>query len=68
MLLEKNKPGGNALNRARNTFTGSDFNRGERKDPYYQLCFGNTDPLDSEFQRIAEELFSPLIEHQKGIG
>jgi exodeoxyribonuclease V gamma subunit len=68
MLLERNKPGEDALNSARNTWTGSEYNRGEREDPYYQLCFGSTDPLDPEFQRIAEEVFRPLIEHQKEIG
>ncbi len=67
MLLEKNKPGEDALNSARNTWTGSEYNRGECEDPYYQLCFGSTDPLDPEFQGIAEEVFRPLIEHQKEI-
>jgi len=65
VLMEKNKPGENALNNARKTWTGSEYNRGECEDPYYQLCFRNTDPLDSEFQRIAEDVFRPLIEHQK---
>jgi len=67
VLLEKNKPGENALNGARRTWTGSEYNRGECEDPYYQLCFRNTDPLDSEFQRIAVDVFTPLIEHQKEI-
>ena len=67
MLLERNKPGEDALNSARNTWTGSEYNRGECEDPYYQLCFGSTDPLDPEFQGIAEEVFRPLIAHQKEI-
>ncbi len=67
MLLEKNKPGENALKNACSTWTGSDYSRGECEDPYYQLCFGNTDPLDSEFQRIAEEIFRPFLGHQKEI-
>jgi len=68
MILEKNKPGENALSSARKTWTGSEYNRGECEDPSYQRCFRNTDPLDSEFRRIAEEVFSPLIEHQREIG
>jgi len=68
MILEKNKPGENALSSARKTWTGSEYNRGECEDPSYQRCFRNTDPLDSEFRRIAEEVFSPLIEQQREIG
>ena len=68
MLLEKNKPIENALNSARSVWTGSDYSRGECEDPYYQLCFGNTDPLDSEFRRIAEEVFRPFLGHQIEIG
>ena len=67
VLLEKNKPGENALNAARRTWTGSEYSRGECEDPFYQLCFRNTDPLDSEFRRIAVDVFTPLIEHQKEI-
>jgi len=66
-VLEKNKPDEFALHNARKTWAKSDYNRGECEDPYYQLCFGNTDPIDSEFKRIAEEIFGALIEHQKGI-
>jgi exodeoxyribonuclease V gamma subunit len=67
MILGKNKPSENALEKACKTWAGSKYHRGECEDPYYQLCFRNTDPLDSEFRRIAEEIFRPLIEHQKEI-
>jgi len=67
MILERDKTGENALSSARKTWTGTEYNRGECEDPFYQLCFRNTDPLDSEFRRIAEEVFKPLIEHQREI-
>ena len=67
MLLEKNKSGEDALNSARRIWEKTDYNRGECEDPYYQLCFGNTDPFDSEFQRIAEQVFRPFLEHQAQI-
>lgn len=67
MLLEKNQPPEVALERARNNWTGSDFNRGECEDAYYELCLKGTDPLDSEFQRIAEEVFTLLLAHQREI-
>ncbi len=65
MLLEGGKPAEAALAGARNVWTGSDFKRGECEDAYYQLCFGDTDPLDSEFQCIAEKIFGPLLGSQK---
>ncbi|MBW2330485.1 MAG: exodeoxyribonuclease V subunit gamma [Deltaproteobacteria bacterium] len=52
MVLERNKSEEEALLKARTTWAGSDYHRGECEDAYYQLCFGNTDPLDSEFQQI----------------
>jgi exodeoxyribonuclease V gamma subunit len=64
MLLERNRAHGDALEIARNNWAGNDFTRGEREDAYYELCFGNTDPLDSEFERIAEEVFTPFLAHQ----
>ncbi len=63
-MLMKKGTGGAALRRARNVWTGSDYARGESKDVYYQLCFDNTDPLDSEFQRLSEEVFGALLAHQ----
>ncbi|MBW1672761.1 MAG: exodeoxyribonuclease V subunit gamma [Deltaproteobacteria bacterium] len=63
-LVEKNKSEKDALNTARRIWEKTDYNRGECDNPYYQLCFGNIDPLDSEFRRIAEEVFRPFLEHQ----
>jgi exodeoxyribonuclease V gamma subunit len=66
-LLDKGKPHEDALESARSTWTGNDYALGECEDAYYRLCFRNTDPLDSEFQDIAENVFGPLLEHQKEI-
>ena len=65
LVLEKGKPREDALKKVYKTWMGSDFTSGECDDAYYELCFGNTDPLDSKFQHIAEEVFGPLLEHQK---
>ena len=67
MVLERNKSEEEALLKARTTWAGSDYHRGECEDAYYQLCFGNTDPLDSEFQQIGIDAFEPLLRHQKDI-
>jgi len=66
-MLEKNKSEEDALNSARKIWEKTDYSRGECEDPYYQLCFINADPLNSEFRRIAEEVFRPFLEHQIAI-
>ncbi|MFC1857301.1 exodeoxyribonuclease V subunit gamma [Thermodesulfobacteriota bacterium] len=54
-----------AMKTARRKWEASEFNRGESEDPYYRLCFRNTDPIDGAFQKIAETIFRPLLEHCK---
>jgi hypothetical protein len=34
-------------------------------DPYYQLCFGGKDPIDTAFEEIAVEVFEPLRKYLK---
>ncbi|HEY8554938.1 MAG TPA: exodeoxyribonuclease V subunit gamma [Burkholderiales bacterium] len=46
-----------------NAFNGS-F-RAEKDDPYYDLVFRGEDPLDGEFERLAEEIFGPVLSHRK---
>ena len=67
MLVQRNKSKEVALRRACNTWVGSEYQPGESEDAYYQLCFRNTDPLDSEFQNIATKTFGPLLASQKHV-
>lgn len=62
--LQRDLSHDDALHHARRTWMGNDYNRGECEDVYYQLCFGNTDPLDLEFERVAEEVFGTLFKFQ----
>ncbi len=66
-LLAKNKSERDALNTARRIWEKTDYNPGECNDPYYEFCFGNADPLDSEFRGLAEEIFRPFFDHQIAI-
>lgn len=50
------------LTSARTVWEGEWFP--ERDDPYYELCFGGTDPLDAEFERLARAVFEPLNSHR----
>jgi exodeoxyribonuclease V gamma subunit len=67
LVLEKERPAGDALQKALWTWTGDDFNRGEVEDLYYRLCFRNMDPLDSEFEETAIEAFGPIMEFQRKV-
>ncbi|MHC1699130.1 MAG: hypothetical protein AB9919_13925 [Geobacteraceae bacterium] len=52
------------LGSARTAWSGDRFPEGA--DPYYQLCFGDTDPLDEEFVRLSQTLIEPLLRHCEG--
>jgi hypothetical protein len=68
-VLIKGKSKEAGIEEAKKVWDGSAFGErpGERDDPYFSLCFRNMDPLDAEFQGIAEDIFAPLIAHQKRI-
>ncbi|HEX4083415.1 MAG TPA: exodeoxyribonuclease V subunit gamma, partial [Chthoniobacteraceae bacterium] len=52
------------LDKARTAWHGNEFNnRGERKEDegYFDFCFGDSDPLDAEFERLALAVFEPVL-------
>jgi len=62
-ILLKNRTQQSALKAAQRKWSGSDFSRGESKDPYFERCFGKNDPLDKDFEKISMKIFSPLLNH-----
>jgi exodeoxyribonuclease V gamma subunit len=38
----------------------------ESGDPAYRLCFGEQNPFDEEFCRVAEDVFGPCLRHREG--
>jgi exodeoxyribonuclease V gamma subunit len=50
------------LNNARTVWSGERFP--ENNDPYYALCFAETDPLDGEFQELAIAILEPMLSRQ----
>jgi exodeoxyribonuclease V gamma subunit len=52
---------------ARTVWGGSDFSKKtpEGQDPYHRVVFRNRDPLDAEFERLAREVFLPILEHRR---
>ncbi len=57
----KGKSKTKALTLARKKWLGSDFARGESADPYYDICFKMTDPLDRSFELVSKAVFGPLL-------
>jgi exodeoxyribonuclease V gamma subunit len=53
--------GGEAVRLAKRTWQGGEWERGEREDPYYQICFAAEDPLDSAFEEASMRVFGPLL-------
>lgn len=48
---------------ARKKWIGSEYQRGESEDSYYQLCFQGIDPIDDTFAEIALKVYGPLLGH-----
>jgi exodeoxyribonuclease V gamma subunit len=63
LRLAKEKPAEAALEQVRKAWEGNEWKRGEREDPYYQLCYGKKDPIDTAFEEIAMEVFEPLLKY-----
>ncbi len=62
-ILKYGKSKSYALNLADKKWNAGFNYPGESKDPYFDLCFRDTDPLDNEFERISAEVFGPIFEH-----
>jgi exodeoxyribonuclease V gamma subunit len=39
----------------------------ENNNPYYQLCFGQVDPLDEEFCELARAIYEPMLRYEEQI-
>lgn len=50
---------------AASAFHGNPFSRGEKLEPYVELCFGHGDPLDDAFIDAARVVFAPLLAGRK---
>ena len=43
------------------------FEYAEKEDAYYDLCFRQIDPLDTEFRELATAIFEPMLRHEEPI-
>jgi len=69
-IIQSKKEQAYAREKAREKWLGNDFHpgSGEGEDDYYQLGFGNTDPLDEAFRNLAIDFYAPLLSAMKKIG
>ncbi len=61
MTIDDANPG-KALLEAQKIWEGNDYQRGEKEDPYYSLCFGDgsIDPLDERFEKVSMDIVSAV--------
>ncbi|MDI6776368.1 MAG: exodeoxyribonuclease V subunit gamma [Syntrophales bacterium] len=67
-IFKRGKNREDGMRSARKVWMGSADERGkpgECEDPGYQVCFGKTNPIDAEFQQLAEEIFGTLFMYQE---
>ena len=50
---------------AEKVWCGNDFSPGESADPYLTRIFGDTQPLDADFFKLAETVLGPLLAHAR---
>jgi exodeoxyribonuclease V gamma subunit len=62
-LMIKKKSLQTALKAINNKWVGNEFKEGESEDPYFKLCFRHMNPIDDNFQKLAEKVFSPILTH-----
>ncbi|MGB5620412.1 MAG: hypothetical protein WBM78_26465, partial [Desulfobacterales bacterium] len=63
LTVEGGKPMNVAIEAVRKKWVGTDFQRGVSEDPYLRLCFGGSDPIDEQFEGLAEKIVAPLLRH-----
>jgi exodeoxyribonuclease V gamma subunit len=67
MVAVKRKSREEALEKAASIWRGNAYQRGEIQDPHFDLCFRSMDPIDSDFERFAGEVFEPMLRSMKEI-
>jgi exodeoxyribonuclease V gamma subunit len=65
MGIAKEKSPEEAVEAARKKWDPGDHGWTEARDGYFDLCFGQVDPLDEKFSSLALEVFTPLLGHMK---
>ncbi len=70
LIIEKKRQETYAMEKARERWLGNEFRpgTGEGEEEYYRLCFGNTNPLDEVFRRLALDFYTPLLSAMRKIG
>ncbi len=63
--ITKGKESDKAIRAASGIWDAFEF--GEKDNPYYELCFKETDPLDDEFRELAKTVYEPMLRYEAQI-
>ena len=63
LTVEGGKLPNAAIETVRKKWASTDFQRSLSEDPYNRLCFGCSDPIDEQFEWLAEKILAPLLRH-----
>jgi exodeoxyribonuclease V gamma subunit len=63
--LHRTQDEARARETAQSVWCGNDYQQGECVDAYHQLALRGREPLDHDFERLARELFLPMLEHRQ---
>lgn len=66
-VVKKCKPREDFLRTAEREWKGNDFQGGDGRKPYNQVCYRSHIPFDADFEHIAERVFSPLLAHRQEV-
>jgi len=67
-IIGKKKNSDSALQQSRIDWKGDEYCSGEfDKDLYFQFCFSDYDPLDSEFEETSIEILKPLLKRREQV-
>ena len=67
-VLEKKSPDHSrqdCLSAAREAWNGGYAHGAEKENSYNRICFTGVDPLDDEFVSLSENVFMPLMAHER---
>lgn len=63
--LERRMSPEEALKKAGSEWESTEFRQGESGDAHMELCFKDMDPLDREFEMLAELIYGPMLQAGK---
>jgi exodeoxyribonuclease V gamma subunit len=66
-VVQEKLEGRKAILKALQVWDGTNFSRGEKEDPYMELCFRKRNPIDTKaFSRTSLDVLRPVMDNESG--